>query len=112
MFQRIKKWFSLRRRTSVLFGLVLLERIQHGAEFICWDIDALTHKGVITEAEADRLKTIIHDRLGDHGTVGSWVSEHIPETQSLDYWEYLAFIREYRIRWLMELIKEFSAKGD
>ena len=78
-------------------------------EFICNTLDDLAHTGRYSGAKA--AKAVVKARLGGEHTLNNWVRKNVIRAEEHDERTrcYSWTMREYRLRWLDALVKEFSA---
>lgn len=72
--------------------------------FICNGLDNISYRP--SRRDCDAAKAIINNRMGrDIHTLGCWVCENVYQNE---YYPNRDEMKEYRLRWLGALIKEFS----
>lgn len=83
--------------------------IRDGEEhFICFALAKLYNRGEISGDTYKKTIRIIRNRLGRWSTVEFWLYDNIQNKPCMSSKIY----REYRVRWLEHLEKEFSEKGE
>lgn len=81
---------------------------------ICFALMAAEAHNEIRSTDYDRVRGIIHDRLGDCITLGVWLLRHhgLQEQRAGGTTRYYDKLQATRHAWVDSMIKEFAAKGD
>jgi hypothetical protein len=93
-------------KTSKLFRYARWAIEDLAADYICAAVHRL---GFASAYDKTRALDIIQSRVYPSKTVEGWISRKLPkDAKAATYND----CREFRIRWLKELEREFRAKGD
>ena len=81
---------------------------------ICFALGAACHHRKISLKDYDRVRRIIHDRLGGCTTLGVWLLEHygLQERNAGGSDRYYDKLQATRHAWVDSMIAEFAAQGD
>lgn len=85
----------------------------HGAAWpkrrhICDALDDAVGLGELTPLQVAQAKDVIHARMSPQPNVIDWLANEGFITHSSAYNEDETHVQEFRLRWVNELIKEFS----